>query len=81
MSYEHIVHVEAKTEGQDLSLIAHDHLTSNFKIPNKVTMTPTGNETPSSLLLKAADHVYHCDVAISMLCWLRANLDSVLTHI
>lgn len=74
--------VEVETEGQDLSLTAPDHLTSNFKTPYQGNYdTYRKHETPSSLCLKTVDHVCHCEVATSMPCWLRANDGSIWTHI
>ena len=76
------MHVEAETEVQDLSLTAHGDLTSNFKTPYQGNHnTYRKHETPSSLCLQTVDHLYHCEVATSVPCWLRANADSIWTHI
>lgn len=59
--------IEAETEGQNLSLTIHEHLTSKLKTPyggSHVSYRKHG--TPSSLLLKVVDHACHCEVATSV---------------
>lgn len=70
------MYIEAETEGRNLSLTAHEHLTSDLKTPCQGShVSYRKHETPCSLLLKVIDHASLCEVATSVPCWLRANDD------
>lgn len=70
------MYIEAETEGQNLSLTASEHLTSNLKTPCQGShVSYRKRETPSSLLPKVIGHARLCVVATSVPCWLRATDD------